>query len=70
MYIINQRRDTIFNIDEARYIRLSENEVFVRFNEEKSMLIGRYETDKRASEVFEKIINEIPYTKMMEIPEE
>lgn len=70
MYIINQRKDTIFNIDEAKYIRLSENEIFVRFNEEKSMLIGRYETDKRASEVFKKIINEIPYTKMMEIPEE
>ena len=55
MYIINQKKNRIFNIDQFQQIFLMDNVIQCKWGSEVCVL-GTYKTAERAGEVFEEMI--------------
>ena len=56
MWIVNQHKNEMFNLDNYTSIAVRQNEVLVYDDDRDCQLLGRYESDERAEEVSKGLI--------------
>ena len=69
MIIVSQDKKSIYNFDNAKSIDILENEIYITDNilADEGTLIGVYETEERADEVLEEIIENIQHKSFVEM---
>lgn len=69
MIIVSQDKKSIYNFDNAKSIDILENEIYITDNilADEGVLIGVYETEERAQEVLEEIIENIQHKSFVEM---
>ena len=69
MIIVSQDKNSIYNFDNAKSIDILENEIYITDNilADEGTLIGEYETEERAQEVLEEIIENIQGRSLLEM---
>lgn len=72
MIIVSQDKKSIYNFDNAKSIDILENEIYITDNilADEGTLIGVYETEERADEVLEEIIENIQCKSFMKMDNE
>ena len=58
MFIVNQMRSAVINVDNIIDIYQEHNKVLVGTTTDQELVIGKYKTDERAWEVLAEILNE------------
>ena len=58
MYIVNQRRDTVVNLNSMQAINLADNEILIG-DIIRMTILAEYKTEDRAKEVFEQMLRDI-----------
>ena len=69
MIIISQDKKSVYNFDNAKSIDILDNGVFITDDilADEGTLIGEYETEERAQEVLEEIIENIQHKSFVEM---
>lgn len=69
MIIVSQDKKSIYNFDNAKSIDILDNGVFITDDilADEGTLIGEYETEERAQEVLEEIIENIQHKSFVEM---